>query len=187
MRRATFLVALLVAVVLPGCTEGPMAPNPGGPSASLLSSSNAVSVVKRTVALTSDEVVSKNIGPLGGTIILPRSGLTVVVPLGALTTTTKITVTSPKGDLLGYEFEPHGLQFKLPVLLQQNILATKLSLATVLGGAFGAYHTDALAPTVNALEIINLQKLLGVVVLPVKHFSGYVIATNAQADAFDDE
>jgi len=137
-------------------------------------------VLTRDVPLDRDEVVSEFIGRSGGEIHLPRAGLTVVVPRGALDRTTRITVTAPAGDLLGYEFQPHGLQFNRPVTLRQEI-----SQDVAAGGLEVMYFEGDLLPEVTALEVLPVSRTRTEAVSRIEHFSGYayrrsgyVIATN---------
>lgn len=121
------------------------------------------------------EVVTETIGYQGGIIRLPESGLTVVVPLGALRADTRITVTAPAGDLVGYYFEPHGLEFRRSVTLMQDMQLTDL---LSLKSPSAAYFQGELEPEVRALESIALWLLRTLGVFEIDHFSGYVIATN---------
>lgn len=137
-------------------------------------------VVKRDDPLTRDEIVSQWIGRDGGVIRLRRAGLTVVVPRGALDRATRITVTAPAGDLLGYEFAPHGLQFNRPVTLRQEVTGNEAD-----GGLEGIYFDGDLLPEVEVLEVFPTLTGRGEAVFRIDHFSGYayrrggyVIATN---------
>ena len=190
MPRARKLSALIlgIALFLAGCADLPTAPQPeaaepeygllGSLTGGLLGSggNDEVTVLRRTVPLAEDEVVSRVIGRWGGVIYLPNAGLTVTVPMGALDRDTRITVTAPAGDLVGYHFAPHGLEFDRDVTLTQNLLQTEgLGL---LSGLSVAYFEGELEPTVTALEKLPiwLLRLLGI--FQIEHFSGYVIATN---------
>ena len=46
------------------------------------------------------------------------------MPLGALSGPTRITVRAPAGNLVGYDFQPHGLEFERPLTLMQDLLST---------------------------------------------------------------
>lgn len=182
------LTALLfgASLFLTACSDLPTAPQSDAPdpSATLLgtwtgvltgSGQSEVTVLERNVPLAQDEVVSRVIGRLGGVIVLPRSGLTVVFPLGAVRTQTRITVTAPAGNLVGYHFAPHGLEFRQPVVVSQDILKTE---GLGLLGLRAAYFEGELAPSVTALEILPLWLLRVLGIFTIDHFSGYVIATN---------
>jgi hypothetical protein len=186
-RRLTTALFLGVSFLLVGCADLPTAPQPeatqpeygllGSLTGGLLGSgSSEVTVLRRTVPLAEDEVVSKVIGPWGGVIYLRRAGLTVTVPWGALDSYTRITVTAPAGNLVGYHFAPHGLEFDRSVTVSQSLLQTEgLGL---LSGLSAAYFEGELEPTVTALEILPLWLLRLLGIFQIDHFSGYVIATN---------
>jgi hypothetical protein len=185
MRRSRFVaLGIFAAMAMSGCGDAPLSPTP--PEANeallgLLGSSGQVEVLHRTTPLAQDEVVSETLGPFGGTISLPQAGLTIVVPVGALTSSTTITVTAPAGDLVGYHFQPHGLVFRKPLTAAQRTWGTDLGLlGAILSPPFAAYFQGELQPTVEALEILNLNLLglLGIAQFQISHFSGYVIATD---------
>jgi hypothetical protein len=183
MRRARTLrfgTVFTIALVVASCGDGPVTPaTPPGPSESLLGSllGSNVKVAKRTTRLAQDEVASEVIGSSGGTIRLEKAGLKVEIPQGALSSSTRITVTAPAGDLVGYHFEPSGLQFKKSLTMTQSTKNTEIGL---LRSPFAAYFKGDLLPEVRALEILDLNvlALLGIVTWKVDHFSGYVIATD---------
>src|SRR4051812_3992246 len=54
-------------------------------------------IIRRITPLATDVSVSATIGLLGGTLLIPQAGLTVVIPPLALRTPTKITLTAYKG------------------------------------------------------------------------------------------
>ncbi len=187
-RARTYLGALIVgaSLLFVGCSDLPTAPETQAtsPEYGLLGdflggltnqSQSEVTVLHRTVPLAQDEVVSQVIGPWGGVIRLPDAGLTVTVPFGALSARTRITVTAPAGDLVGYHFEPHGLQFQRPVTVAQDLLSTQ---GVGLTGLEAVYFDGDLEPTVKPLETLPLWLLRLLGVFRIQHFSGYVIATN---------
>jgi hypothetical protein len=189
-RRAFGVIALGFAVLASGCSDAssPTEPQVVEPSEGLLDGvfsllrGQEVQVLHRTTPLARDEVVSQVIGPWGGTIRLPQAGLTVRFPAYAVRTPTRITVTAPAGDLVGYHFAPHGLRFRRDVKVVQNLWKTDAGLLERLLGTrlSAAYFDGELEPTVNALEILPLRLLdgLGLGTFSVEHFSGYVIATD---------
>jgi hypothetical protein len=137
-------------------------------------------VLGRDEPLEQDEVVIRTIGRDGGTIRLPNAGLTVTIPRGALSSDTRITVRAPAGDLLGYEFAPHGLQFNKPVTLTQEVTSQQ-----VANGLEAIYFDGNLQPTVEVLEVLPVSTLRATATWRIEHFSGYamrqrgyVVATN---------
>jgi hypothetical protein len=164
-----------------GCGESPLAPPPQASEALFGGSSKSADVVRRSTPLAQDEVVSKVIGTSGGVIVLPRAGLTITVPAGAVSSAVSITVTAPAGSLVGYHFAPHGLVFKKKLIATQRIAGTDIGLLNaVLNPPFAAYFEGQLLPTIKVLEILklNLIGILGIVQWEIPHFSGYVIATD---------
>jgi hypothetical protein len=155
------------------------------PNAALVPGSGGtpVDVLRRTVMLESDEQASGRMGVLGTTLRLPRSGLTVIVPPLAAPIGTTIRVYAPKGNLVGYYFEPHGITFRLPVVMIQDLGRTEAR-GTLLSLLVGAYFEGSLEPTVRALELLPVELRVGVLnqaVITLRHFSGYVVATNGRA------
>lgn len=185
-RIRTFAGAFLlgVSVLVAGCLDVPTAPSDQivEPSYGLLDSDGLltvdeenVTVLTRSVSLVEDEVVSKTIGRLGGTIHLPVAGLAVAFPPNALSSATEITVTAPAGDLVGYHFEPHGLDFDRAVTVSQDLLKTN---GLSLDGLSAHYFEGDLEPEVTSLERLALWIVRTLGVFQIDHFSGYVIATN---------
>lgn len=196
MRPIRTLMGAAVAGTLlffAGCTDAPIAPfePTSEPSYGLLSDllsggdtgdtvvGDDVSVLRRSRPLADDEVVAESIGYYGGTIRLPEAGLTLYVPRGALRERTDITVTAPAGDLVGYHFEPHGLEFRKKVRVTQDLSLTDVVSNLLSPGALSAvYFEGELEPEVTALETLTLWLLRSLGVFHIEHFSGYVIATN---------
>ena len=114
-------------------------------------------------------------------ITLPGAGLTVVVPAGAVSAPTAITVSAPQGSAVWYEFQPHGIQFAVPLQLTQDLRGTNYSslLSPPLKGAYMVDGTqDATASTALVSEVIasTLDLFRTKVTFPVRHFSGYMVA-----------
>ena len=201
MPRARKLSALILGIALfvVGCADLPSAPEPEAvePEYGLLG--DLVGVVTGTLdtvvdavvgvlsplltredPLEQDEVVSQWVGRYGGVIRLPRSGLTVVVPFGALDRYTRITVRAPAGDLFAYEFLPHGLEFERRVTVMQEVTDGEAA-----GGLEGIYFEGELQPEVTVLEVLPVVLVGDRAIFSIEHFSyygyrrsGYVIATN---------
>lgn len=146
----------------------------------LLSPEREVNVLERAEPLESELSATRVIGRDGGVIRIPEAGLTVSIPRHALTQSTRITVTAPAGDLVGYHFAPHGLRFRRSVTVRQDLSMTEAGLVTtLLGGLSGAYFVGDLQPKLLALEILDLSILDGLLAqFSIDHFSGYVIATD---------
>jgi hypothetical protein len=136
--------------------------------------------LQRKVALANDINVSANIGRAGGVLSIPEAGVTVLVPPGALDATTTITMTARKGTLVAYDFAPHGITFKVPLVFSQRLGVTKATLLEAPFLRLGYYSDPSLLGQTTAL----VSELLGGVVsvlnwsftAPIKHFSGYVVS-----------
>jgi hypothetical protein len=199
-RVRTFLRAFTLCAsifVVAGCSDLPTAPTVDtvqiAPQAGLIDGllgvvGGLVKVVDgllspllgRSEPLAQDEVVTRTIGRDGGTIRLPNAGLTVTIPRGALSANTSITVRAPAGDLLGYEFAPHGLQFNKPVTLTQEVTSQQ-----VLNGLEAIYFEGSVQPVVEVLEVLPVSTTRATATWRIEHFSGYgmrqrgyVVATN---------
>jgi len=139
--------------------------------------------VTRVVPLQQSISVSAVIGQAGGTISIPDAGLTLVVPPGAVTSSTTFTATALAGRLAAYEFEPHGTKFAVPLRFTQDL--RKLSLLGVVTAPVldGAYFTDAsrlnqAAGLAAVSEIVpaTVDLLRLRVGFPINHFSGYLVS-----------
>ncbi|MBW3533607.1 MAG: hypothetical protein KY453_00095 [Gemmatimonadetes bacterium] len=182
---ASLLATLSLALVLGSCADRPASTAPETePSASLLGTLAGVlapvEVLERTRFLD-EQVVSAVIGPEGGVLSLQDAGLELVIPTGALRGEVRITITSPAGDLVGYHFEPHGLELRKPARFHQNLNETEAAAdPDLLSRLTGAYFEGDLLPEVGPLELLDVTLLgdVNVATLEIVHFSGYVIATN---------
>jgi hypothetical protein len=139
-----------------------------------------VSGLQRSTPLPNDITVERTIGIYGGTLSIPAAGVTVVVPIGALPGPTQITMTARKGSLVAYDFGPHGITFRVPLIFTQKLNGTN---ATVLNAPLlklSYYGDSSLLGQTTAL----VSDLIGGVVnllnwsftAPIKHFSGYLVS-----------
>lgn len=180
-------MALIGATVLMSCGDGRDVASPNGPRSVRSIAPGVVTVLTRDVPLATSLSASATIGVLGGTIALPGAGLTVTVPALALTTPTTITVTAVAGNQVAYEFEPHGLQFPVPLVVSQVLDGTSgSSQGLIPGKLFAGYFAD-----LSALDPLNgtalVSEILGVTVnlghsratFGIQHFSGYLLGTGA--------
>jgi hypothetical protein len=132
--------------------------------------------------------VSGTITPWGGTLTIPQSDFTMVFPVGAVSQSTLITVTSdPK--YVAYKMSPAGIKFAKPVVVTQRLKKTAVyghSLGTKL---FGAYISDDLldlSKLLHALEIELSTTIFAsgsstypeITTWTVNHFSRYMLASD---------
>jgi len=189
-----FGARLLSVLLLAGCARDaatPLEPDAGTSAVSIEHFEQSAALlglvpvrgVTRVSPLAQNISVSAVIGSDGGTISIPDAGLTLVVPAGAVTSSTTFTATALAGRLVAYEFEPHGTKFAVPLQFTQDL--RKVSLVGVVTAPVldGAYFTDAsrLNQTIGfgavseivpaTVDLLRLQ-----VGFPINHFSGYLVS-----------
>jgi hypothetical protein len=145
-----------------------------------------VPAVTRTTPLAADQTVTVSIGSEGGTFTVP-GGLKVTVPRGAVSSRITFTATALKGDLVAYEFGPHGIKFAKPLVMEQDLRNTSAGLigklTTSLLGLKAGYFADRSSldyryktALVSELLPISLNLNLNTARWEVWHFSGYMVA-----------
>ena len=146
----------------------------------------SVRPVQREAALAADASWSFDAGPDGAVGRDVVTGLTVVIPKGAVSQPTRITVTALRGSSIAYRFEPHGLQFAAPVVLTQSLQGLKLQrnalgLPSIIGGYFSedSLMLDPATGTVRVRELLPVWMDANGrnIRLNVQHFSGYTVAS----------
>lgn len=135
--------------------------------------------VQRTKPLAAPITVTKQIGYYGGTLSIPEAGVTVIVPRGALMRTTTITMTARAGSLLAYDFSPTGTTFYKPLIFNQSLKGTNVTLLQVPLLRLGYYSDPGLLGELTATVadlLVGVTNLLDwSFTAPIKHFSGYVV------------
>jgi hypothetical protein len=191
-------LALTLLVVAAGCDSGVTAPAPAPSGAAanrlILGSPTTVTVVTRNTPLAAPLSATATIGLFGGQIILPGTGLKVIVPPFALTSSKQITVTALAGNQVAYEFQPHGIQFLVPILISQNLVGTSANTGGLLnlnlkGGYFAnASDLNPLAGTGLVSELLgtSISLLTKTVTFPAFHFSGYLVAIGEGSNSSSD-
>jgi hypothetical protein len=131
--------------------------------------------------------VSKTIGPKGGVISIPQTGLTMEFPAGALKTQLLITVTADE-KYVAYKMEPSGTQFLKDVTVTQSLRTTTIFGQPLKSQLYAAYIADdnvSLSGKVPVLEIEPSKTIFSPLsaVLPeaqvwvIRHFSRYMLAS----------
>ena len=190
IRRTSILLLGLVAVA--SCSESrptepvvPIAPTAAaspdllGGVVGTVTNLIVVPAVQRTTPIAESITVSKAIGSAGGTLSIPAAGVTVVVPKGALASSTVITMTARAGYLVAYDFAPHGITFAKPLSFTQSLSGTNLTLLQAPFLKLG-YYTD---PSLLGKTVATVSELLGGTVnslswsfsSKINHFSGYIL------------
>jgi hypothetical protein len=133
---------------------------------------------------------TKVIGPAGGTLGLGATGLQLRVPRGAVLVDTRFTVTALPGNVVAYDFEPHGSVFLQPLSFVQSLGGTNFDHVKLPPGYVpdfnGAYYVspsqiDQTTGVASVQEIIPADAEVTLqgksLSFPIWHFSGYMIST----------
>ena len=185
-RTLTVAVATFTAF---GCSnDSPTAPKAvapqAAPSQSLLGgllgggspTTQTVIPLLRTNPLVSDVTVSQTIGPLGGAIVIPSAGLTLVVPPLAVTRPTNFSITARKGAYVAYDMEPHGTKFLVPLVATQSLGNTNARGLVNLSLSLGYYPDGNHVTSVSELLSVQVDLLRLTAIATIPHFSGYIFA-----------
>jgi hypothetical protein len=192
-RLTPYVVLLVAAAIVVACgTEQALLVSPQLVSAPPLglvvdTSGTQIHPLRRDHATDGSESWSFDVGPAGTVVRHPATGLTIKVPRGAVSALTHITVTALKGAPIAYRFEPHGLQFAVPLELIQSLHGARLGARSAAAAQlFAGYFTADSLPTdengdVRVIEILPVQIDVrgNAAVLSIHHFSGYTWASAA--------
>lgn len=119
--------ALALACAERATTTAPQLTTLESASMASVSGSGKGAIVKRTVSLDEDEIVTATITKAGGTVYMPKAGLYIVFSKGAVREDLVITATAFAGHRLIYDFQPHGTVFEAPVYFAQELRYTELN------------------------------------------------------------
>jgi hypothetical protein len=153
--------------------------------------SDTAIVLQRTTPLAADITASATIGPKGGEIAIADAGVKLVIPSGALTKSTLVSMTALKGTHVAYDFQPHGQIFLQPVKVMQDIRGTGATgIAALLNGMHGVYFEKLDLSSVSAnQELADAKETqLGYfeskdrasIKFFIGHFSGYLVSCGAK-------
>lgn len=180
---------MFAALLLASCStsDSPVAPAPSAVSSSpelllkgIVTAPTAVTSLKRTTPLATSISASAYVGPLGGVITVPNTGLTVVIPALALSSRQLITITALAGSDVAYEFAPHGLKFPVPLVATQKLSNTDAGTGLLDPKLlFVGYFTDATKDNIVS-ELLNVSVSAGTAIFPIWHFSGYIVASGRE-------
>jgi hypothetical protein len=200
MRTTALRLIGIVAVsaFAASCGERSSITNPAavagsGAQRTILSSPATVHVVTRSTPLATSLSASATIGAFGGTLSLPGAGLTVVVPPFAVTSPTNITITALAGNQVAYQFEPHGTQFFVPLVVTQNLNGTSASSGGLLPQPLVAGYWNSLSDLnqlngtalVSELLSTSVSLLTRTATFSIFHFSGYLVASGLSDSGTD--
>jgi hypothetical protein len=186
------LGALTLAVSLAaGCSVehgAPLAPgdSPTSSGSSSLMQDGAVyaTPLTRGFALEENLETTYTVGPEGGRFEIPAAGLAVTIPAGAVSAPTTITARAIAGDLVAYDFGPHGTRFNVPLQVQQRLEGTNWSQLDEGVRLEAAYFADARQldfarrrARINEVLPLTIQAGTSTVSFDVWHFSGYLVSS----------
>ena len=193
LRRLAALA--LGAITLASCgVEHPTLPqlqqsSPDAPASDLLGALTSligVNGLQRTTPLAAPITVTKAIGTEGGTLAIPQAGVTVTVPRGALTKTTTITMTARAGNLVAYDFAPHGVVFAKPLVFSQQLRGTNATLLSAPLLSLGYYEDASLLGKTGGLvsELLRgtVNTLSWTFTSSIPHFSGYIVTCGRRGE-----
>ena len=136
--------------------------------------------------LARDLSVTTLIGPQGGTIELPETGLRLVVPADVVRRPTPFRVTARAGWLVAYDFEPEGGEFAPALRFEQDPTLLRPP-PDQLGPAARmqlGYYSDASAidESKGVATVSELHDPLdgNESAFAVPHFSDYVVCWSAR-------
>jgi ZU5 domain len=190
----TLAVAAAATFIASGCAnDSPAAPKSEVTVAqgsltstlgSLLGTPKTITPVLRTTPLPSDVSVAKTIGVLGGTLVIPEAGVTIVVPPLAVSKPTDFRVTARAGSALAYDFEPHGIKFAVPLVMTQSLRGVQTDKGLLNLGLSLGYYPDPTKPTsVTELLNVTIDLVNQTAISTIWHFSGYIYASGRDSDS----
>ena len=169
----------------PSSVAGPRASAPSLAATATDSSGTVVTGLMWTKSV-SQQTVTKVIGPSGGSLSIPN-GIKVTVPSGAVASSVTFSVTRLGGNIVAYDFQPHGMLFAAPLTIQQPTLGTNLfkwdPTTNIQGAYFPLVNTlDQSAGTALVTEfeptLVSADKAW--ITFQVRHFSGYMVSMGRQ-------
>ncbi len=183
------------------CTDTPTDEGPAAPAEGLASAFFETAPAPGFAAhqwrdsRESQMTVTRTIGAEGGVMEFRKLGASIVFPEGALSEATTIEAKAIAGPVVALEFSPHGIDFGVPVQIRINarMLAPgwggslesgdelgehdgevlRRHLSKLIGVYYVGGHTSGAAP----LETLPMFFEDGDVVLEVRHFCGYAVAS----------
>jgi hypothetical protein len=120
----------------------------------------------------------------GGRLELRQAGLEVEVPRGAVRERTRIWVKAYPGNLVAYEFGPHGTRFDVPLTARQDLKPTSwyklIDKSRIEVGYFK--HSSQIDPRSGIVlvdEFIPIDAFTrhNRAEFSIDHFSGYILST----------
>jgi hypothetical protein len=193
VRKLSYIGIALAGYTVSACApDQVLAPAPASVEARQGLITSTLSTVTKTVGslVTVDALTWKStvtaasagavIGRNGGTIQLGDARLTV--PAGAVSSNTAFMITRVAGNIVAYEFEPHGTTFAKPLTFDVKTSGTTLA-SYVNPKLHGAYFPLASLldqvlgiAQVSEFRDATLSADKGTITFTIPHFSGYMVS-----------
>jgi hypothetical protein len=115
------------------------------------------------------------------TLRIPELGFTLDIPAEAISSRSLvISVTALPGNGVAYSFEPHGTQFRKPLVVRQELAFTRASGLQRFGA--GYFKDDAQVNPRSGLvlldELLSARLWGRTVSFDIEHFSGYMVSVD---------
>jgi len=187
------LATAAVIGILAGCSDTATAPQAvvPQPQAGLIGSvldltTSLLTSVTSLLRLTPQPELTRSITVdyAGGVLNIPETGLRITIPRGAVSSRTTITVKSIAGLMVAYDFEPHGIQFAVPLQFSQDLAGTRIKERDVLSGGYFS-STSQLLPWLGlgkVSETLPARVVDNRAVFDIWHFSGYMVSTGRASE-----
>ena len=178
-------LALAVAGLTVACADGPTAPRaPGAASAprlEVVDPSVEADVLQRVDSVADTVTTVLHVDGNGGKYRV-AGGLLIDVPAATFRDPITLTVKTLPGRAVAYEFAPHGITFKKPLVMHQDLRGTKWEAhASQLEAGYFASTSDLSASMTKAQIREFLRTQVDTkgqkAIFPVSHFSGYLMST----------
>lgn len=179
-------LALAVAGLTVACADGPTAPRAPGtasaPRLEVVDPSVTTNVLERTTAIADTITTVLRVDGNGGKYTVP-GGLKIDVPAATFRAPTTLTVKTLPGTMVAYEFFPHGLVFKKPLAMTQELRGTKWDSHNPANFEVGYFASTAdLSWATKQAQVREfLRSTVDVrgqrMAFEVFHFSGYLMST----------
>jgi hypothetical protein len=187
MLKHVSLCVVLAAAALSACGSESTQPtaliSTGGPVLELFDPALEVDVLQRSTPLLHNFAAAAVIGRAGGTITLPEAGLSIYFPQNSVFIPTLVTVVAVPGTSVAYTFQPHGLVFRRPPVIAQDLRGTAaFGDPAVRGRLEGAYLPDlagliGITARVREVRPTRVDVERGMMYFDVDHFSTYVASS----------
>jgi hypothetical protein len=181
------IVAALLAACGPDTTQPSALIGTGAPVLELFDPALEVDVLQRSAPLLHSFAAVGVIGRDGGTLSLPEAGFSIEFPPNAVRLPTLVSVTALPGTAVAYVFQPHGVVFRRPPIITQDLRGTE------------AFGNPGLRSTLEGAYVPDLAMLAGLTArvretrpttvdvagwkmrFDVNHFSTYVASSGRRS------